>query len=391
MTHSARFGLGKTIAAAFLIAAIAAGAASRAWATTVSGPGLVTLPYTTVSGIVGADTTGSIEDPMTGFGTLTSGSQAITLTGPGTTPINVSAQLSCQCSVPGYGWIYSQSTATGSVTVSYLSPPPGSGVPLDPSISATATIAAPSAYNAVASVNVAPEVGYYVEIVDSANPAAHSAVPIAVSASGGFTYSNNLPTYEEFASGSLESSFYVSGVLHDYVTGDATGGSLAPGPSSWTDNNTYTMYTNEVYTVTLLAAFNGGLYGDEGGGSMTLSAYVDPTFGFADASDASRYALVFSGLAPVPEPSTWAMMLIGFAGLEFAARRRIVAATAALNGQREISSVYFHKRRASYGETVSNSGFIDRNRGSALVISNGAVFGGHVRSAGEIGASLKDL
>ena len=324
MTHSHVLDLERLLLAAFLIAAIAAGAASRAWATTVSGPPVVTLPYTTVSGIVRADTTVSIEDPMTGFCTLTSGSQAITLTGPGTTPINVSAQLSCQCSVPAYGWIYSQSTATGSVAVSYLSPPPGSGVPLDPSISATATIAAPSAYNAVASVNVAPEVRYYVEIVYSANPAAHSAVPIAVSASGGFTYSNNLPTYEEFASGSLEFSFYVSGVLHDYVTGTQPEEVWFLGPSSWTDNYTYTMYTNEVYTVTLLAAFNGRLYGDEGGRSMTLSAYVDPTFGFADASDASRYALVFSGLAPVPVLSTWAMMLIGFAGLEFAARRRIV-------------------------------------------------------------------
>ena len=62
------------------------------------------------------------------------------------------------------------------------------------------------------------------------------------------------------------------------------------------------MYTNEVYTVTLLAAFNGGLYGDERGESMTLSAYVDPTCGFADASDAEPIRSRFQ--RPRPGPGT---------------------------------------------------------------------------------------
>ena len=34
-----------------------------------------------------------------------------------------------------------------------------------------------------------------------------------------------------------------------------------------------------------------------------------------------------NGMPPVPEPSTWALMLLGFAGLEFAGWRRMAAQT----------------------------------------------------------------
>ena len=61
------------------------------------------------------------------------------------------------------------------------------------------------------------------------------------------------------------------------------------------------------------------------GNLASASAAVDPAFmidsGFADAP---QYQIVFSpGVAPaVPESGTWAMMLIGFAGLGYAALRR---------------------------------------------------------------------
>jgi hypothetical protein len=38
-----------------------------------------------------------------------------------------------------------------------------------------------------------------------------------------------------------------------------------------------------------------------------------------------------SGVGGVPEPSTWAMMLLGFAGLGFAAYRKALGARAALS------------------------------------------------------------
>ena len=311
----------------FVVAAAAAGAASQAWAATVSGPGVVTLPDAVVSGSVGASVLGAIEDPTTGTGASTYGSQTTTLSAPGSTPIGVSAPLSCQCAVPGYGWIYSDSSATGSVNVSLL---PNS------SIRATASLGVAPAYGASGNVQVSAETDYYFEIVDNSNPTAILPVPIVVNAAGGYTYSVDTPGYEEFLNSDFNSSFYVSGVLTDQILWYSDiDGSLAPGSNSWSDNNTYTMYTNELYTVSLVAGFAIGMGGNEGGGTQMMSVYVDPTFAVGSGADPSQYSLVFSdgvgnaAAGAVPESSTWAMMLIGFAGLGFGARRRLAAAAVA--------------------------------------------------------------
>ena len=70
------------------------------------------------------------------------------------------------------------------------------------------------------------------------------------------------------------------------------------------------------------------------GGTSTVTASIDPYF-FIPSTDpnAGEYSIILSpgiGNAPlstIPEPSTWAMMLLGFAGLGFlglrsTARRR---------------------------------------------------------------------
>jgi PEP-CTERM motif len=59
----------------------------------------------------------------------------------------------------------------------------------------------------------------------------------------------------------------------------------------------------------------------------TVTASIDPFFSIADPTLASEVQLVFSPgignvLSAVPEPSTWAMMLLGFAGIGFMAYRR---------------------------------------------------------------------
>lgn len=59
------------------------------------------------------------------------------------------------------------------------------------------------------------------------------------------------------------------------------------------------------------------------GGGIPAGIYA----GFEDIlrggdRDYNDINVVYTGVAAVPEPSTWAMMLIGFAGLAFAARRR---------------------------------------------------------------------
>jgi PEP-CTERM motif len=50
---------------------------------------------------------------------------------------------------------------------------------------------------------------------------------------------------------------------------------------------------------------------------------IDLTFGYTLVADGSGgFGFDFAVGAPVPEPSTWAMMLIGFAGLGYAGYRR---------------------------------------------------------------------
>jgi hypothetical protein len=78
----------------------------------------------------------------------------------------------------------------------------------------------------------------------------------------------------------------------------------------------YTFETNSAYQIKMDASVGVSF------GSAT--AWVDPFFDVPDG-----YSIEFSrgiGNAPlvaaVPEPSTWAMMILGFAGLAFAANRR---------------------------------------------------------------------
>jgi hypothetical protein len=86
----------------------------------------------------------------------------------------------------------------------------------------------------------------------------------------------------------------------------------SPTQGAWTISNEYSFDANTIYQVSLqVEATAGG------------SAYIDPTFSI-DPAYASNYSLTFSaGIAnAVPEPSTWAMMILGFAGIGFMACRR---------------------------------------------------------------------
>jgi hypothetical protein len=68
-----------------------------------------------------------------------------------------------------------------------------------------------------------------------------------------------------------------------------------------------------------------------GGGNVTFSDFVDPFLTIAPGTpNAGDYSIVYGpGIqSSVPEPSTWAMMLLGFAGLGLAGYR---------NGRRKIA------------------------------------------------------
>ena len=118
-----------------------------------------------------------------------------------------------------------------------------------------------------------------------------------------------------------------------------TGGAELPGSDPFQSLTfTYSIdgSTPVVETFTTVAAadafFNGMSInlGDFAAGTQTL----DLTYALTAEGDAPNYYLQFNtagtGVAPtVPEPSTWAMMLIGFAGLSYVGWRRANRAKAA--------------------------------------------------------------
>ena len=114
----------------FAVAAVAAGATSQAGAAQLSGPGVVTLPDAVVSGTAGATATGYIADPTDDTDTETTGTQNTALTGPGSTPIDVAAPISGPYGLPGYSWISSTSSVTGSVNVRFFQTPASARQPI---------------------------------------------------------------------------------------------------------------------------------------------------------------------------------------------------------------------------------------------------------------------
>src|SRR5580692_8528908 len=94
-----------------------------------------------------------------------------------------------------------------------------------------------------------------------------------------------------------------------------------------TDIVSFNAIAGEGYLIDLLATANGGI-GCEGCVAVG-NAGIDPYI-WIDPSQAGQFSLLISAGVPnvpfptgVPETSTWAMMLIGFAGLSFAYRRRL--------------------------------------------------------------------
>jgi hypothetical protein len=82
------------------------------------------------------------------------------------------------------------------------------------------------------------------------------------------------------------------------------------------------METDIVYNVELVVQADLIVYGGSGGGTGTASAYLDPTFAIGPGViNPGQYSFVFStgvGNTPavaIPEPSTWAILGIGFAGM----------------------------------------------------------------------------
>jgi hypothetical protein len=134
---------------------------------------------------------------------------------------------------------------------------------------------------------------------------------VTVSAIAGGGGSNN----------SAEVLFGIAGEFSD----KAVVGTSSLTTESFNNTGTYSLLTNHVYNVYLYGNLYASVSGNLGGGDAEFSGYIDPTFKVVgDNPDA--YTLVFSpgigNVDAVPEPSTWAMMILGFAGVSFMAYRR---------------------------------------------------------------------
>jgi hypothetical protein len=102
----------------------------------------------------------------------------------------------------------------------------------------------------------------------------------------------------------------------------------APGASSGLSSKylySNTIVVGNIYEVQISALASADAETSVGGSVQTF-ALIDPTI-FLTGPDASEYQILYSpgllqGVSPVPEPSTWAMMLLGFVGLGFMGYRR---------------------------------------------------------------------
>jgi hypothetical protein len=86
---------------------------------------------------------------------------------------------------------------------------------------------------------------------------------------------------------------------------------------SFSADSQYIFSTNVVYSVQLSA---GVTVISEPGNPESASAFVDPTYSVPTGYSIVTSAGIGNG---VPEPSTWAMMLLGFAALGFVGYRRV--------------------------------------------------------------------
>jgi PEP-CTERM motif-containing protein len=128
--------------------------------------------------------------------------------------------------------------------------------------------------------------------------------------------SNQIPTSAEI----LSSPVGLSGIVVPYVTGfiDVSNGTIT--------NVSSNLIFSQTGPPDVFLGFNLVCGGCDGNFSSITSAnflqHNIPTGGFSISNLEGFQGVTFSEVNAVPEPSTWAMLLLGFAGVGFMAYRR---------------------------------------------------------------------
>jgi hypothetical protein len=186
-----------------------------------------------------------------------------------------------------------------------------------PSMTMFGTASAVGVNGADASVNIGNATLAYLMQITGPTPFvsvqvdAHGSVTVSSIAAGGS--SNNY----------AQVFFGVAGEFFDSALVNTSEGLIT---KTFDDTKTYTLATNHQYSLMLYANLYASVSGNYGGGTATFSGFIDPTFTVV-GENANAYTLSFSpgignSVGAVPEPSTWAMMILGFCGLGFMAYRR---------------------------------------------------------------------
>ena len=196
------------------------------------------------------------------------------------------------------------------------SPCTGTCAQPDPSVSANASASSPVIYG-----NGNPVIGYSNAASGSISYSySFEATGPGPSAMVDFDGSLSL-TGSGTTGGAYNSSLYIqiensSGVVVDYFTYTDDQST----PTSVNFSKSPIISTDEVYTVTLEVYAQA--VANCSGCSAMASASIDPTITIDPTNtDADDYSLIFSDGLTTPLPSTWYMLLSGFAGLAFFAYR----------------------------------------------------------------------
>jgi hypothetical protein len=179
----------------------------------------------------------------------------------------------------------------------------------DPSFTATvsgSTVVPGTSYTTGA-VQTGNSFNYYFEVVNPNNPSSTASASVYVTASGRASVSS------ELLNGLPGTATAIAELrINSPTTFDEIAQSTTSTPSVFNvSNDAVAIQLDQVYEVTMSVSVNGG-------NAINGTAYVDPII-VSPGND----IFFSSGIrSAVPEPSTWAMMLLGFAGIGFMAYRR---------------------------------------------------------------------
>ena len=178
----------------------------------------------------------------------------------------------------------------------------------------------PSSSNAYAqSVLAQSTVFYYITLVGSANDAF---VPVDIKALGSISWTENGAATAGFRFQDYTNSSNLQ-MLNPNINQNDPGKDRLAGNDTFSLDTIVELRPSDTYVVTVYTNASADARNIFSANYAEVSAFVDPTFTVVGeyASQWTISGVPFAASA-APEPSTWAMMILGFAGIGFMAYRR---------------------------------------------------------------------